>query len=465
MVLRQCLETGGTSTRQVPLIETGSEIATGIQLTAEPLQDAGPEALVAVLFAPVLVWRQPGDGLPEPEPREAEAILEREARDLRERLQSTVEEYETALEELKSSNEELVSVNEEAQSTNEELEASKEEMQSLNEELSTINAELATHVQDLDQANTDLKNLYAATEIATVFLDGKLVVRNFTPAAAQFFNLRQADVGRPLTDLAAALHYPDLEAQVQEVFSTGTKQERRLSIHGDGESYLVRLMPYREQDDGISGVVVTLIDITSLARAERQQQVLISELNHRVKNMLAVVISITNNTLNTTLAPEDFSERLIGRLHGMSRAYGLLTDADWTTVTIRELLQAESDTYGNGRITVEGPDVALSAEQALSVGMVVHELATNAVKYGALSADDGRVEVCWQVQGDRLELTWRECDGPEVSAPERRGFGLTLIEGQVRYQNEGELDVQFEPGGLELTMRFALRDQAGPAGP
>lgn len=122
-----------------------------------------------------------------------------------------------------------MSVNEESQSTNEELEASREEMQSLNEELNTINAELGGKLEELDRANSDLNNLFEATQIATVFLDRNLVIRNFTPAASTFFNLRPADVGRPLTDLASQLDYPGLRMDIAEVFRTGNTIEHRLA--------------------------------------------------------------------------------------------------------------------------------------------------------------------------------------------------------------------------------------------
>src|SRR3569623_1701718 len=128
--------------------------------------------------------------------------FEKDLRVTRERLQSMIEDYETALEELKSSNEELVSVNEELQSTNEELEASKEELQSVNEELHTVNSELNGKVDALDRSNADLANLFESTKVATVFLDRDLVIRSFTPAVSQFFNMLPGDKGRPLTDLA-----------------------------------------------------------------------------------------------------------------------------------------------------------------------------------------------------------------------------------------------------------------------
>ena len=457
--LRQAMETGRPAGRQVLMLEHGSETGSMVGLTIEPLDRSdGSEGLFLVLFTPLGEWRQPVEaGSFEAGAIETEAALERELRDLRERLQSTVEEYETALEELKSSNEELVSVNEEAQSTNEELEASREEMQSLNEELSTINGELATSVEHLDRTNTDLRNLYAATQIATVFLDRDLVIRNFTPAAGLFFNIRETDVGRPLTDLAGALLYPEIEVQVREVFRTNEGIERRLTPDDDGQHFLVRLVPYRNRDDAVGGVVVTLVDISSLAQAEAQQKVLIAELNHRVKNMLSVVISIANSTRKNSSSVELFFERLSGRLHGMARAYSLLSESDWTKVAIRDLVRAEADAFGAKRIVADGPKVALPPERALSLGMVIHEMATNAAKYGALSNDAGQVDVSWQVENDQLRLNWIERDGPTVHSPERKGFGLVLIEGQVKSQMGGEIEVKFLREGFVLEMRFPLK--------
>ena len=148
-------------------------------------------------------------------------MLESELRDTRERLQATIEEYETALEELKSANEELVSLNEEMQSSNEELESSKEELQSLNEELQTVNHELYAKIEDLDRANADLSNLFESTNIATIFLDRNLVIRSFTPAVSRLFNIIATDKGRPLTDLAIKLDYPELQADIRHVLETG----------------------------------------------------------------------------------------------------------------------------------------------------------------------------------------------------------------------------------------------------
>ena len=164
---------------------------------------------------------------------------------------------------MKSSNEELVSVNEELQSTNEELEASKEELQSLNEELQTVNLELTEKVDELDHANSDLRNLFESTQIATVFLDRQLLIRNFTPSIARLFNILPSDRGRPLSDFASRLDYPTLNDDIRITLDTGESFERRLPL--GNEWFLARLRPYRGSSFSIDGVIATFFDVTRLA--------------------------------------------------------------------------------------------------------------------------------------------------------------------------------------------------------
>jgi len=188
--------------------------------------------------------------------------LERELEQAREELQTTREEMQTSQEELKSTNEELQSTNEELQSTNEELTTSKEEMQSLNEELQTVNTELQAKVDDLSVTNSDMKNLLDSTDIATVFLDNDLHVRRFTTQATKIIKLIGADVGRPITDLASDLRYPELAEDAREVLRTLASTEKPIAAH-DGRWFTVRIMPYRTLDNRIDGVVITFVDITA----------------------------------------------------------------------------------------------------------------------------------------------------------------------------------------------------------
>ena len=169
---------------------------------------------------------------------------------------------ETSNEELKSSNEEMQSVNEELQSTNEELETSKEELQSVNEELSTVNAELQTKVADLSRANNDMNNLLAGTGIATVFLDIRLRLLRFTPAATKIINLIQSDIGRPVGHVVSNLPgYGTLIADIQAVLDTLIPKE--LDVRSaEGRWYTMRIQPYRTTDNVIEGAVLTFVDIT-----------------------------------------------------------------------------------------------------------------------------------------------------------------------------------------------------------
>ncbi|WP_376705826.1 CheR family methyltransferase [Mesorhizobium sp. ISC25] len=455
--LREAATTRRTVVRENIAVEEDDGQLQFITLTVEPYTGRGNgEPLYLVLFNPVAQAQMRSEPAREGRGTDGAADLERELRDTRERLQSTIEEYETALEEVKSSNEELVSVNEEAQSTNEELEASKEEMQSLNEELNTINAELTGKIEELDRANSDLRNLFESTEIATIFLDRNLVVRTFTPAASSFFNLRPSDVGRPLTDLSSQLDYPELKRHIQAVFETGETLNHHLARDDNGRFHLVRINPYRDKGGGVQGVVVTLIDVTTLAQAEERQQVLISELNHRVKNMLAVVASITNRTRENSASKDEFAEALIGRLQAMSRAYSLLSRESWTEASVEELLRQELDPFGAERFELHGKRVSLKPVQGLSFGMAIHELATNAAKYGALSKPAGRIVVKWSVADGTFRLTWSEKGGPRIKEPTDSGFGLTLLRGEIGYRLGGKVETSFHSNGLEAEIAFPL---------
>jgi two-component system CheB/CheR fusion protein len=168
---------------------------------------------------------------------------------------------QTSQEELRSTNEEQQSTNEELQSTNEELTTSKEEMQSLNEELQTVNNELQSKVDELSRSNNDMKNLLNSTDIATLFLDKNLNVRRFTTQATKIIKLIPGDVGRPITDLASDLLYPELVADAREVLRKLGFAEKPITTR-DGRWFTVRIMPYRTLDDRIDGLVITFADIT-----------------------------------------------------------------------------------------------------------------------------------------------------------------------------------------------------------
>jgi two-component system CheB/CheR fusion protein len=188
--------------------------------------------------------------------------LEQELQHAREEVQTTREEMQTSQEELKSMNEELQSTNEELQSTNEELTTSKEEMQSMNEELQTVNHELQAKVDELSRSNNDMKNLLNSTDIATLFLDGDLLVRRYTIQTSKIIKLLPGDTGRPITDLTTDLDYPDLTEDAREVLRTLVFQEKQVPAR-NGRWFTVRVLPYRTLENVIDGVVITFTDVTA----------------------------------------------------------------------------------------------------------------------------------------------------------------------------------------------------------
>lgn len=435
-----------------------------VNLTVEPLVERnGDDPLYIVLFSD----RGPSLSVAEAQARKPTADtaaiqhLERELRDTKERLQSLIEEYETALEELRSSNEELLSVNEELQSSIEELEASKEELQSLNEELNTVNAALTMKIDALDRANSDLQNLFESTQIPTVFLNRDLVIRSFTPAVKELFNILPGDRGRPLTDLRSRLALPGFIEDIQSVFDTGNVLEREVFHEQAATHFILRIAPYRGLDQQIEGVVITFVDVTRLAQATAHQQTLIAELNHRVKNMLMVAIGIAQQTHKSSATPEAFLQAFIGRLQAMARSYELLSKENWTETSLADLLHTELSPFGAGRLTLHGPPISLNPKTALSLGMVLHELATNAGKYGALSVPDGKLSIQWSrtvdgSTGDGLDFRWSEAGGPPLPDARKPGFGLKLIEMETSYNLGGHAEMDFRPEGLGARLSFPL---------
>jgi len=212
---------------------------------------------------------RPGKAGKTPAHRASLTELERKYQQARLEAQTIREEMQTSQEELRSTNEEMQSTNEELQSTNEELTTSKEEMQSLNEELQTVNHELQAKVDELSRSNNDMKNLLNSTDIATLFLDNDLNVRRFTTQATKVIKLIPGDIGRPITDLASDLLYPELAADARTVLQRLGFTEKPIRTR-DGRWFTVRIMPYRTLDDRIDGVVITFADITVAKTLEAQ---------------------------------------------------------------------------------------------------------------------------------------------------------------------------------------------------
>ncbi|MDP8997570.1 MAG: PAS domain S-box protein [Pseudomonadota bacterium] len=584
-------------TREGAAIENVSIFVEGqqrlISVIVEPVLNTGGQELYAVAFQ-IMRTTAPGSslaadaGAADAEP----AASAQELQTTRAQLHTTIGELETANEEMKSAAEEYQSVNEELQSTNEELQTSKEEMQSINEELQTVNAEMMVKNDLLSNLNNDLQNLLDSTQIATIFLDENLRIKNFTPGMMDIFSLRDTDKGRPLTDIVSLIAYEELKRDVAKVLRELVVIERELELHDRGSSFVMRIRPYRSFDRVVDGVVLTFVDVTAQKAAKRildvterrftaivnqaavgvtetdltgrilltnaafenmtgrsaddlkkmrwhdlidpadagalierfgqaisdgnsfeveyrllsadgtsvwvhdslsivedtvgrssrvtsvtmdidqrkraaeQTELLMGELDHRVKNILSIVSSIITQTLKSTPSPEVFKATIEGRILAIARAHSLLTrhGAD-SPGTLRDLVETELEPYRGREIRVKGPDVVLTPKCGLSIALAFHELASNAAKYGSLSNSKGRLSVLWTVTSGpkrRLRVRWTESGGPLISVPpSQRGFGTTLIERSLGHEFEAKVSRRFAATGVVCTIDLPFTEDVG----
>ncbi len=180
-----------------------------------------------------------------------------------------------------------------------------------------------------------------------------------------------------------------------------------------------------------------------------------------MKNTLATVQAIASQTLRSAADPAAFHQAFESRLVALSATHDLLTARNWRSVALRDVLMVEFRPYGPERYELKGPDVDLAPAQALALGLLFHELATNAAKYGALSTPEGRVQVSWRLDGRApMTLDWREQGGPQVRAPERRGFGSRLIERSLKGGLGGDAKLDFAPDGLCCHIELPLGGEA-----
>ena len=335
-------------------------------------------------------------------------------------------------------------------------------------------SDLLQRAQEVQQANAsllqetqDLRKLFMQAPGFMAVLHGPNHV--FTLANNSYLRLvgNRPVIGRPLRKAlpeVADQGFPELLARVMRDREPFVGQAMPILLQGeDGvleQRYLDFIyQPILDASGVATAVFVEGSDVTLNVRAQEQQKLLLDELNHRVKNTLATVQAIASQTFRSKPDPAEFRAAFEARLHALSQTHNLITATSWRGASLREVLLAELRPHGETHYRVEGPDVDLSPAQALTLGLVFHELATNAAKYGALSAEEGCVRVEWSLGSPHcldLVLTWRESGGPPVAEPSRRGFGSRLIERSVAGDLGGEARLTFAHGGLECRLTADL---------
>jgi PAS domain S-box-containing protein len=220
--------------------------------------------------------------------------------------------------------------------------------------------------------------------------------------------------------------------------------------------------PLHDASGKLIGAVNMLVDISERAQAEARQKAMIDELNHRVKNTLTTVQSLAAQTIRGDGVSEEIRAAFEGRLLALSKLHNRLSDEHWERADLQSILQDILAPYReeSGRVYFEGPAVDLSPNTAVTLALVMHELATNAAKYGCLSVPTGMLAISWKLLGGeterRVRIAWRESGGPEVRPPTRTGFGSRLLQRSVANELNGSADMSFEPTGVRCSMEIPL---------
>jgi PAS domain S-box-containing protein len=319
--------------------------------------------------------------------------------------------------------------------------------------------------RDLEYRRAQFETLFNQAPIGIYLVDSEFRLREVNPTALPTFgDIPGGVIGRELGEIMHILwpkHYAEQVVnifrhtlQTGESFTTPHVAEVRAD-RGMVEHYEWRVNRIA-LPDGSYGVVCYFRDVGAEIEAENTRQLLVLELNHRVKNTLASVQAIAQQTMRSTRDSDEFAHRFSGRIQSLARVHALLTASTWQGTDLRELIrdQLVHGPIDGVRLAALGPAVYLEPQMALHLAVVLHELGTNSIKYGALSTPKGKVVINWAVLGDMLNLQWVERGGPPVSAPSRRGFGTPLIEQSAK--SEGGIAEQLiEPEGL--TWKIAMR--------
>jgi PAS domain S-box-containing protein len=301
-----------------------------------------------------------------------------------------------------------------------------------------------------ERASQRLASIVESSDDAIISKDTSGIIKTWNRGAERVFGYTAAEaIGQPVTMLIPVERL-DEEPEILQRILRGERIDHYETIRKrkDGEliDISITVSPLRNATGRVVGASKIARDITERKRAEAHREMLLGEMKHRVKNTLAMVQAFANQTLRSVSKEE--REKFGGRLRALAGAYELLTSETWNRAEMRRVVEQALEPFPVQRIVVEGPDCAVNATNASHLTLGLHELATNAVKYGALSNAEGRVQIDWLPEGQsHVRLTWREIGGPAVPPPERKGFGSTLIE--LVLEN---VQLEYAPSGVVCVM-------------
>ncbi|MGZ5863687.1 MAG: sensor histidine kinase [Methyloceanibacter sp.] len=346
-----------------------------------------------------------------------------------------------------------------------------------------LQAEIVAHLHTLDElkaARLDLEERVEArtTELAEakqrfeIALRGSPITVFSQDKDMRFVWVHNPPLGLTPDSLIGRTDAEALPAEAAGPFTVAKSQAMQtdssqvldidFTMFGRLRSYYLLIEPLHDAENAVIGTTSVAVDVTERKASEEKLRLLLRELTHRSKNLLAVIQAIARQTASSATSVEDFLQHFSNRLVAIGASHDLLVADDWHGASLRtlieQLLRARTDRFGE-RISIEGEDVMLKPDAVHNLGLALHELATNAQQYGALSADAGRVAVHWRFNDDasKLKLVWEERGGPPVTVPERSGFGRTMVERVVGQALESDVKLSFAARGVRCVIVIPSR--------
>lgn len=326
-----------------------------------------------------------------------------------------------------------------------------------------VNADAMALTDTMDDCSLGAVLATALDAVVVMNLAGEVVGWNHVAERTFGWTYEEA-MGRRMGEIIVPPQYRDAhEAGLARWLETGEGPvlDRHLELsamHRSGAEIPVELSITHTSQFGEPVFLGFLRDISERRDAQRRQELMIGELNHRVRNLLGVVAGIAHQTAKSSPAVPDFLDAFQGRLASLGRAHEILTEATWERAPMSALLKELTAPYagaGKPRITLSGPEVLLQPRELIGIGMIVHELMTNAVKYGALTHPEGRIAVVWSHEGGTMTLSWSETSAGGVTMPARHGFGTKMIGRSAAHDLHGRADFDWRPEGLHFTLAFS----------
>jgi two-component system, chemotaxis family, CheB/CheR fusion protein len=325
-----------------------------------------------------------------------------------------------------------------------------------------------------EQIHANLAAIIDSSEDAIIGHNLQGMVESWNPAAEAIYGYTAKEaIGRPITALLGGeqmQEWPELQRRLLAGESIRHFDSVQLGKDGRAIDVSLTISPIKDADGRMIGASAIARDITQRKSAEHQATLLLGELDHRVKNILAVVTSIVRQTLKTIDTPQGFASSIEGRIQAIAKAHNLITQKNKAGMSLTAIVNTELAAYlvSADRVTVSGSDITLTPKAGIALSLAIHELTTNAVKYGGFATCDGRLSISWYTFGkadhNSLRMEWEESSTENIEPPTKRGFGTTLLERSLALELDADVTREFRPSGLFCRIDIPLTEEVTPSG-